>query len=559
MRLTIPSGLFIVVLAILYVSAEKEKARTVSILDAKSLQTLVMDTFDHWLIAYSGPDHNIDPFLENVSSTVHNYGVSIGKVDCSKDAKQCRADGVRSMPSLRFITGAPKINPYSGKSIRDSEMFSGEVLDMRSLQKFISKSYPASSISKVTTIEEIDKLIGIDAEVPTAVIVSDKTVASLMFRSIAEHFKGRIGFAFIQIKSAPEVVARYNIVSSSIGLFQLKSTEPVIFQGEEGSRKDIVSWLSTFTSSPPNVPPKEMPASTDDFRPRRGDEEYASSLFSINTLNNGSAWLVGVLEVGADIPDTWSKAKRGCVGHIESVILRCHKDDLVATVDVDAAGDSSLNTEQTFGQQACRQAAISNTPLPFLLAINHGEAERKKFSAKKFKFTSIILDFNSYEKALKKLGDSIPSSAITNIYENMLTQFANEGYAKGLISILLLSDSPTPPALFKNIALSNVNVAQFGFLTAPSPGLLKDVAVKKLPYVLSLLPPPDDDESSTRTGQEVRIVKYMHETFGPVKFDSLSLFVTSLLRDSAAIKYVRNVLFHSLCVLLRAGIFHVCK
>ena len=517
-------------LAIASSSAAAAEAATEAVvhqINAKSYQSSVLDSSDHWLVVYCGTDQNLDSFLENVSKKFSNYGISVGKIDCSKEIKRCQTDGVTTIPSLRFFNGRSVLNPYSGKHIKSSEMFSGETLNIDSIMKFISSGLPSSLVTQVSSGQELDAFIGSNTDLPTAVLFSDKAAVSLVLRSIAGLFKGRIRFLFVSIKSAPEVAERFNIGKTTMGIFGTNSAELTLFNGEDvSSRSAIAAWLNTFSpETPPVVPPTASTAKEDSAY----QNEKFSDTFKIDTLPMDGAWIVAVLDEGVDIPKEWTLAKKGCAGHIRSAILRCRKGDQLTSVDIDGKGDIARDTAaSTFGQQVCRHVSPS---VPSLLTIRYGEAERNKFLTTKFGWDSVFTDFSSYDKVLKKLGESLPASSVENIYEEMLPQYVTQGYEKGMITILLLSDGPAAPALFKNVAMGSKGLMQFGFISGPSAKLVKSANNMKLPGVIALLPALPDTAAPAE-GMAMRIVNYDHKALGPVRYDSLSMFIVALLRDA---------------------------
>ena len=508
-------------------AAEAATDAVVHQIDAKTYQSTVLDSPDHWLVVYCGNDQNLDLFLQNISKKFSNYGISVGKIDCSKEIKICRTEGVRNIPSLKFFNGKSELNPYSGKHIKSSEMFSGETLDMNSIMKFISNGLPATLVTQISSSQELDAFIRSNTDLPTAVLFSDKTAVSLVFRSIAGLFKGRIRFLFVSIKSAPEIAEKYNVAKTSVGIFGINSAELTLYDGEDvSSRSAVVTWLNTFSAAIPSAVP---PTATTTGEDSAHQHVYYSNDFKLDTLPVDSAWVVAVLAEGSIMPEEWTSAKKSCAGYVRSAILRCKKDDQLTSVDIDDKGDvAGGSLTSSFGQQVCKH--VSPT-VPSLLTLRYGEAERKKFSSTKMVWDSVLSEFNTYVKVLKKLGESLPATSVESIYEEILPQFVSKGYEKGMITVLLLSDGPSPPALFKNVALVHKDLMQFGFISGPSAKIVKSANNLKLPGVIALLPTAPDTATPAE-GMAMRIVNYDHKALGPVKFDSLAMFIMAILRDA---------------------------
>lgn len=518
--------------SLLYVPSVLASDEIVNQLDSKSFQSTVLDSHDHWLLLYYGADQNFDKFTEKIAKNVLNYGISFGTVDCAKEVKFCNAEGIQVMPTLKFVTGKPELNPYSGKMIRKSDVFDGGFLDPRSVNKFISKSYPTSAVITILLDSDLDSFIESNPGLPTSILFSDKAAPSLIFRTIADYFKGRMTFVFVPMKSAAGVAERFKVTSTSIGVLESGSKTPIFFDGEDiNLRSSIVTWLSTFAADIAVASPDASSATREDPSASQQKQEYSSSEFSIDTLSTENAWMVAVAKQGTDLPKQWADAKKGCLGHIRTTILRCSSDDLTVTAEASADGDQVADVATlSFGQQACSKSGSS---LPYLLLIRHGSAERKKLGSPKLKWDTIAMDINSHEKALKKLGESLPSTSITGVYENMLPHFVGEGYSKGLATILLLSDGQATPTLFKNVALRYSEVIQFGLLSGPSPQLIKDANIAKLPAVLALMQPVDGViNSSPEQGPGMRVINYDHRVLGPVRYESLCAFIEAIARES---------------------------
>lgn len=519
-------------------------------LDKKSLQSTVHSSLESWLIVYHGADHNMNDFLEMASTKVSNYGISVGMVDCSKNMRLCQAESIRSLPSVNFFTEKPAYNPYSGKLYRGSDLYDGETLDMKSLEKFIVKRFPSSVISKVNTIEEFDSNLRIGLAVPTVVLFTEKSSPSLMFRTIAQRFKGDFKFMFVPIKASQDVSDKYKIATTVISVIQPQSDALINFDGEDlSSRADIVTWLSKFLTE---VIPEVKNSADSSSSSEKTDEfdesnavKYSSKDFDIDTLSTDNAWMVAILQKG-DIPSIWSEASKSCVGHIQSAVIFCDTKNIVnnenemknekdvnslpVESDVPITGDSSIDDSTlSFGQKVCKKA----NNLPYLVTLKYGNVERKKLSNTKFKLDSIMMELTSHEKVFKILSESLPTSSVSVISENSLPQYVDEGLSKGLLSFILISSNSEVSTLFLNIALTYKNTAQFGFISNPSENLLRQSNIMKLPAVIALIPQTSEEaeinESQNQGGAGMRITHYDYQAFGPIKFFSLGMFVESVI------------------------------
>jgi hypothetical protein len=70
-------------------------------------------------------------------------------------------------------------------------------------------------------------------------------------------------------------------------------------------------------------------------------------------------------------------------------------------------------------------------------------------------------------------------------------------------------------------------------LNGPSPQLVKDANIAKLPAVLALMTPIDGPiNSSPEQGPGMRVINYDHRVLGPVRFESLCAFIEAIARES---------------------------
>ena len=77
------------------------------------------------------------------------------------------------------------------------------------------------------------------------------------------------------------------------------------------------------------------------------------------------------------------------------------------------------------------------------------------------------------KKVQKFLGESLPETAVTPVTEYNIWQFVTAGTMLGKVSIVLVSNSDQVPGLYRNLALSLGEQAQYGFMSMPSPDFTK--------------------------------------------------------------------------------------
>ena len=442
-------------------------------LDSKSIQSLVYDSLESWLVLYHGAGQDVEPLLKEVAAKISIYGISVGSIDCSKEQKLCNADGIRQHPTAKLMTEKPVFNPYTKKMYRNGEPFVSEILDMKSLEKYIAKSFPSAAIIKVTSEAEFKSNDKIVSTLPTAVLFTEKSVPSLLYRTIALRLKGAMNFVYIPIKASTDLIFKSStdeMTSAIIGILEPNSDSIQKYTGEDASsREDVLKWLLSFIPEDPSTV-TDTP-NTSNSQNNNEANKYSSSDFTVDTLSSDIAWIVAVVNQNEGMPATWSEAKKGCQGSIQSAVITCEKK-----------GDDSSST-LSLGQQACKQKDI-----PYFLTFKHGVAERKKLSNPKFKIESIMSDFESHVEVVRSLGDSLPTSTVKAVYENSLPQFVMDGIGKGLLSIILLTDGTEPSTLFKNVALTYAQNAQFGLITGPSEDMMKRSGITKLPCVIALTP-----------------------------------------------------------------------
>lgn len=71
-------SIYLWIFLILHISQALANDGEIVRLDSKTMQSLVMDSTDSWLIVFFDESQNIETFLENASKKIFDYGISVG-------------------------------------------------------------------------------------------------------------------------------------------------------------------------------------------------------------------------------------------------------------------------------------------------------------------------------------------------------------------------------------------------------------------------------------------------------------------------------------------------
>jgi vacuolar-type H+-ATPase subunit F/Vma7 len=195
---------------------------------------------------------------------------------------------------------------------------------------------------------------------------------------------------------------------------------------------------------------------------------------------------------------------KGCVGRIKCAVLIC---------------GAEVEGSETFGQKTCASLADR---LPVYVAVRQGASARRKLRDTEVeKWKSTVYSTDDHKKVIKLLGESLPESSVRPVTEFNIWEFVSQGTAKGLVSIVLVSNTDQAPGLYRNLALSVSNQAQFGFMNMPSPDFARAIG-NKLPAVIAIPSPSSSDEAESKG---VQIINYNPEILGPFSFAGLHQFV----------------------------------
>jgi hypothetical protein len=486
---------------------------SVSSLKQDDFQKKVMESTESWLVAYYDSTQSqadvINKVFEGLAQKNSNLGIFLGTIDCTSEKKLCKSAGLRMLPTIQLVMGDPIVNPYSGKKYRNPQLFEATQFDARGLEKFISKNYPASLVTKIASSKDLEHFFQSNtaeapkAAAPVVILFTEKDTVTMIYKSISHHFRGRIKFLQVSIDKAPEVAEKYGITETTLG---------VIAPGDDGNlikyendnlknRAAIIEWLKPYdTTAPQSSQSGDTEDDGADSEPTGSDSaeiqltKYSPTSLDLDTVSTDYAYLLAVVRdaksVSTDIPE-WPKLVKSCEGRIKAAILECEGFQLPKQEGGEGEeGGSAPVKYSKLGERACAQYASGTAAAarPYLLVVPYGTPARKRKLDPALPKWATGLQFTpeEHEKAKSAVGDSLPDTGIRAVPEEMISQFFGENMQQQKNSIVFMSRSHSLPTLFKNIALHHSEMAEFAFVVNPSEQMLAGIGKPKLPAVFGI-------------------------------------------------------------------------
>ena len=420
--------------------------------------------------------------------------------------------------------------------------------------------FPSTLVTKIESVKQFDALLKEKNKLPTAVLFSTKSTISLVYRSIAYALKDRMNLVFSSVKG--DLALSHEIVEPKLGVFDVDGRSAKWYDGSDmNSRKELAAWLTIHAKEEQRVDD----GSNDDVLEANSDGQtvFNASTFQLDAISIDEAWLVAVVDSKDNRPDKWTAAMKGCVGRIKCAVLVCDHDSTTSSATPDESSSDVDATTVTFGQKTCQGL---QGMLPRYLAVRHGAPARKKLretGTDKWG-SSVLSEAVDHKKVQKFLGESLPETAVIPVTEYNMWQFVTAGTMLGKVSIVLVSNNDQVPGLYRNLALSMGEQAQYGYMDMPSPDFVKgkntdDDAKQvnmfvltrittlffshltiillllllltaiggKVPAIIAI-PSPGSSEEAEKKG--VQIVNYNPELLGPFNYAGLSQFVQGVYR-----------------------------
>ena len=443
-------------------------------LNTNDYQSKVMESRDFWLVGYKDSSKEmpsvfdkggLDPFASKLS----NYGFGVGVVDCAIDKKACKF--VQKLPSFQMFVDVPQKNPYTAKLFRQPLQFEGNFkhVELRDFERSVAQLFPSTLVTKIESVEQFNALLKEKNKLPTAVLFSTKSTISLVYRSIAYSLKDRMNVVFSSVKSP--LALSYGVSDSKLGVLDVDGGSAKWYDGSDmNSRKELAAWLTTHAKE------EQLPdgSNDDDVLEANdvGQTLFNASTLQLDAMSMDEAWLVAVVDGKDKRPDNWAAAIKGCVGRIKCAVLVCDDDSVTSSAAPDGSNSGVDATTVSFGQKTCQGL---QGMLPRYLAVRHGAPARKKLretGTDKWG-SSVLSEVTDHKKVQKFLGESLPETAVTPVTEYNIWQFVTAGTMLGKVSIVLVSNSDQVPGLYRNLALSLGEQAQYGFMSMPSPDFTK--------------------------------------------------------------------------------------
>ena len=367
----------------------------VTTLDIKAYQKQVMEASDDWILLLLTGGSTDDQAIEALSAMHEKgfakYGLQAATLDCTdpKARKHCNTlIGSQGTVPLRFISGHPEKNPYTGKLYRKSDPYTGSINEgttaaARGFDKFVKQILP-------TLVEPADNVVALsDVQSASAassrdvlLFVSDKGTANsfvrqVCFRVRATHQCAIAGGDAVDIRNK---VGATETLPNIFVLPKKQEAAAVLYEGDVKNADDVVDWVvKTHGSGGDDDTGADRSDSSSSSSSSSSSDEAPHPVFSdpasfdhamtTDKLYAGAPVVVAVVPHGMTASDDtaigtdWGlKSKRKLDGIIRGVELRCRQPGSPSAVNAD-------DDEEESGNQTGLSATLCRTQAPALVLL----------------------------------------------------------------------------------------------------------------------------------------------------------------------------------------------
>jgi len=512
-KLLLSLVLLITLHALVLAEEENEKTTTEPVeLSPSNYEDLVTSSSSPILVAFDGPPDDANTIslgiLREMGEKLSSYGIKTGFVDCSSasaNKKICMGASLRTVPTFQLFVGAPTINPYTKKMIRNPVVYSGRSHSARSIESFVSKSF-SSYVIPITKTDEFDDQLSLNKEKPVAIFCTTHVKASIpmILKSIAFQHSSR-GVTFLHVNNGEKDLLSHVSVSADDKLtVRLPNGDMKVFGGDLKKSQEVTDFFNQFTSA----------VESDDVKNKLKAEQLESSFKSSEDLE---------------------KFVKESVEH--TVLLAVYNMDIEVEIDKDVL--KILRTKISEGMiqykelkcssverseelKIVSEICSSSNKIPYLLTIPYGDQNRKKMtkSLNRFKF-----EVSEYEDAKQSLLESLPDDVFPLNVESM-NIFLSQSVERRKLSIVVLSEKAYPPMMIRNIANYMKKIAAIGFFPNPPKEVLANFGnpPPPVPSVVAMFPQPNSNSMSDE-GVGFAINVFNPKMFGRISFESLRDFI----------------------------------
>lgn len=157
--------------------------------------------------------------------------------------KFCRLYGFRGSYALSGFFDQPELNPYTKKTIRKYQGFSGAT-SPRAIEKFVSKGCPSLIVRANTTEELQDMVFSSDSNV--VVILADKDTPTMYYKTLAVRFS-RHALKFVYVRSSDEELSQaFPDATQYPAVLVYSQGEATLYEEDVMERAELIDWLKTF-------------------------------------------------------------------------------------------------------------------------------------------------------------------------------------------------------------------------------------------------------------------------------------------------------------------------
>lgn len=504
----------------------------VELLTPEKYQNEVLQSEDSWLLEFYQPACEpcklFAPEFSKIADTLRGI-IKVGALDCHEHAETCAAAHVAKLPTIRVYEWGRKRNPYTNKWYKNAPVEYTGKPRAKAISDFATELLPYSQVHNLSS-SELSEFFFKEPTLAKVILISEKEGVAPLYRALSLYFKDRLHFA--QVKSSDdELVSRFGATDVPALIVQKTDGEQVKYDGDLKALP-IREFLEQFAAPREEVEEDEVggePSSGEKTAKRRknraskGVDQYSAvhidgSDFEKMVLQSEAVWIVafkaqstlgskqGNFEEFCSIRWTrWEKAAASLEGQVSI-------GQLDVTTDPQAA-------------KLAQQYGLSVTLLP----LNEVEDLEECISVVIFPFGDDKDDYEVYKgelesKALSKAAlASLPPDLVTQVTDKTIDEFAGQHLLKP--KIILFSNKPEVPGMFKALSVNFRKHLVFGQVAVSEPKLMEEFGVTQLPAVRFMVPNPSEKWQEGKVSMSIQIYN------GPLKYKNIAFYLQGLVES----------------------------
>mmetsp|Transcript_10885 Transcript_10885/g.23080 ORF Transcript_10885/g.23080 Transcript_10885/m.23080 type:complete len:774 (+) Transcript_10885:35-2356(+) len=451
--------------------------------------TVTADTRHVWVVEYYADwCGHCKAFAKGYGKAAANLDglVKFGAVNADDAKKATQAAGVSGYPSVKVYLPEVSRNPYTGKLMKTTVDFNGP-RNAKSLVDFVTNKLP----SKVVAVNDANlDAFRTNGTTPKALLLTKKDGTTPLFKALSLKFAGRMLLG--EARASAQGVVQAMGAADFPALFLLGAAEdsaPTLYEGELKPAA-LTAFLEANAGAEPEA--SETGAASEPLFETIDKDNFAEAV-----QGSKEPWLLVFGEVATETLNGMAEAVYGQV----------------------KVGKAALDAP------FAKKLGVKGSPLVVMLPYGDSKASIKKAS-------TFAVDEAGVNAAKKAALETLPYHQIAVLEAQTVDQWmsfamapANDQIASKSIC-LLFSDKPTPPPLFRSVALAFDGEMAFGMIQSSDAGLMQRFGISKAPAIMVMFP-----EGSPEEGGQMKLagMKYDPRMHGPFKYGYIANFVGTVI------------------------------